>query len=168
MIRDMALAQGVQLQGNAQSGNVVGDTVYKGVNVHLEGHYQSSGSQISITVTDKPFLAPCGVIRDKLQEGINKIDLPVVPGPNNGNGNGVVEMVPDVEPSIVNEPGFTPDMTFDLDEVDAWDADQATMAFSIEEVDAWEREQLARKQRNRWALGLLAVAVAGVVVWKRR
>jgi len=164
MVKDMALQKGVTLTGDARSGTVMGDTVYKGVSVHLEGHYQSSGNQISITVTDKPFLAPCGAIRDALADGISKLPPPPEVGPalppDQTTSPPVGQDDWDAPPSPFDEPYTSPAQRAQTVEIAPDD-----MTFTMEEVDAWERQ---RRNRRRMRFGLLSLAFVGLVVVRLR
>lgn len=149
LVRDMALQKGVTLTGDAASGTVAGDTVYKGIPVHLEGHYRAAGSQIQITVTDKPWMAPCGAIYNALLQGITQ--LPELTPP--------VENVPELQ--TLQQSVIT------VREEDIRITPAPDMSFSVEEVEQWEARQ-RKKRLLRWSLLGIAVFGVGIVLVRRR
>lgn len=57
--------QGGALSGNASSGKLKLELPIVGL---IEGVYAVSGNAVSITITEKPALLPCGIIENKIRD----------------------------------------------------------------------------------------------------
>lgn len=64
-VRSQITGGGGQFDGDQQSGTFSGEVPVMG---GFEGQYEVSGDQITITITEKPFLIPCSVIETRIRE----------------------------------------------------------------------------------------------------